>query len=229
MATADYDFSLSRNQIIERAFELIGVRTRGQPLSGDALQEGKLALDMMVKSWQGKNVFLWTVKTIPQSLTAGNASYSLALDPPILSLDAAYLLNGANDHNELDVLSWRDYQSIPDKSSSGNPVAVALDGQANPTLYVYPVPTASGTISLNAICKLKDWDSPTNGADFPVRWERAIVYGLAADLADGYGLPLGERDRLAVKADRLFIEARQGDKENVTDSFVRGSYPVRRR
>lgn len=228
MTTAEYDFTNTRNQIIDRAFEIIGVKTLGETLDGESTQQGVLALNTLVKSWQGKNIFLWTLRTVDQTLSAGTEDYLLTSDPAIVAVDTAYIA-GANDDEKLEVLSWRQYQDIPDKASSGRPVAVAINNLPSPTLYVYPVPTSTLTLRMLAICKLKDWDSASSGGDFPVRWERALTYCLAADLADSYGLQLGERDRLAQKAERLFIEARQGDRDRTDTPFVEGSYCTRRR
>lgn len=228
MATTDYDFTNTRSDIINRAFEIVGAKTLGESLSGELSTQGVQCLNTLVKSWQSKNIFLWALQSVSQTLSASTASYVLTSNPAIVALDAAYLVLGSNDDRKCELLSWRQYEDLPDKAASGVPTAVAIDNAASPTLYVYPVPTTTYTLKMLAITKLKDWDTASSGADFPVRWERALIYGLANDLKDSYGLPLGERDRIEAKAATLFNEARQGDRDRSDCNFVQGAFSNRR-
>lgn len=62
MALSDYDFNTTRNEIIERAYRIIGKLDPGDTLPGDMMVQAVIALNSLVKSWQSKHVFLWTLR-----------------------------------------------------------------------------------------------------------------------------------------------------------------------
>jgi hypothetical protein len=224
MALSDYDFNATRNEIIERAYRIIGKNDPGGPLSGEMMTQAIIALNSMVKSWQSKHVFLWTIKDFTQALSTGVASYSLAAsDPPIYAIDRAYLRIDNIDH-PVDVASWRQYWDIHDKTSTGDPTIVALDNQIAPTMYVWPVPTQSRTLKFTALVRLKDFDTAGGNPDFPVRYLDALTFGLAHALSFEYGLPLAEKRELERQYQAAFQEAKSGERERAEFEFCDGAF-----
>lgn len=60
MATSgSTNFSLTRNQIINQALQLLGVYGVGRTVSSDDLQFCNIALNAMIKAWQNKGLYLW--------------------------------------------------------------------------------------------------------------------------------------------------------------------------
>jgi hypothetical protein len=225
MALAEYDFNLTRNEIIERAYRIIGKLSVGDSLSADMLQQAVVALNSMVKSWQSRNVFLWTIREFTQALARGVASYSLASsDPPFYAFDSAYL-RISNDDRSMDVASWRQYTDIYDKTVSGDPTLVALDNALVPTMYVWPVPSQARTMYFTGLVKLKDFDTAGQNPDFPVRYLEALTFGLAHKLACEYGLPINERRELERLAQQEFGESKAGEtRERAEFEFVSGAF-----
>ena len=224
MALSDYDFNSTRNEIIERAFRIIGKHSPGEPLSGEMMTQAVIALNSMVKSWQSRHVFLWTIQDFTQALTANVASYSLAAsDPPIYALDRAYLRID-NIDKVCDVASWRQYWDIPDKSSTGDPTVVALNLSMTPTLYVWPVPSQARTLKFSALVKLKDFDTAGGNPDFPVRYLDALTFGLAHALSFEYGIPLAEKRELERQYQAAFQEAKSGERERADFEFCDGAH-----
>lgn len=70
-------FSQTRNQIINRAASILGVKTRGRNLTAEEVTDASDILNMMVKSWKSKGQYLW--KTAEGTLfpVVGQASYRL--------------------------------------------------------------------------------------------------------------------------------------------------------
>lgn len=224
MALTDYDFNSTRNEIIERAFRIIGKNPPGEPLSGEMMTQAIIALNSMVKSWQSKHVFLWTIDDFTQSLSAGVASYSLAaLEPPVYALDRAYLRMDNLDR-QCDVASWRQYWDIPNKTAVGDPTIVALDTNITPTLYVWPVPTQTRSLKFSALVKLKDFDTAGGNPDFPVRYLDALTFGLAHALSFEYGLPIAEKRELERQYQASFQEAKSGERERADYEFCDGAH-----
>ena len=81
MAVADYDFALTRNEIIEMAHRKVGALSLGQGLSAEQIDSGVKQLDGMVKSWQNEHVFLWTQRIETVDLVGSDPDYALSTDP----------------------------------------------------------------------------------------------------------------------------------------------------
>jgi hypothetical protein len=231
MAVTDYDFNSTRNEVIERAFRIIGALSLGETLSADQILQGVTALNHVVKSWQSDHIFLWTLKALTISpLVGGTATYALSTDPAVIAVDKAFLRQ-SNKDLPLEVISWRDYQELPNKTDSGDPTCVTIDNLPAPTLYTWPVVSSVTGKSLYLLCitKLKDWDLAAGSGDFPVKFVDALTYSLAANLADEYGLPLGERNQLERKAASFYDIAKRGDRDRSDYEFVSGAFPSDRR
>jgi hypothetical protein len=76
------DFTLTRNQIIELAYENIGVKAQSQQLTNEQYNRGSNMLNSMVKNWASNEIYLWnmdwiTVKILPTSVISnGGNDYS---------------------------------------------------------------------------------------------------------------------------------------------------------
>lgn len=224
MASTDYDWQSSRNKLITRAFRLIGGKSLGEQLNAEEINIGIEVLNDMVKSWQSERIFLWTLKAITQSLSASTTTYALAANPPVIGIERAFIRESGTD-TPVTVLSWQDYWNIPNKADEGRPTHIALDNNKTPTLYVWLTPNATYTLYLLAVTTLEDWESSSGSEDFPPRWTDALVYGLAARLADEYKVP--ERAELWQRAELEFNKAAKGDRQMTTHEEIAPAFPVR--
>lgn len=215
-----YDWNLTRNEIIQRSHRIIGAYNSG--VTADQLSFADTALNSMVKAWQSDHIFLWTLAESTVSLTATNASYSLS-SANIIGIDKAWLRINSTEY-PLRQVSYREYEEIPQKTDAGQPLAYCVNNAISQTLYVYPTPEASYTFYYLGVKKLADFDAAGDNADFPQRWIDAISYGLAAQLADEYGLPISERQWITAKANEIKEAARRGERENKEEEFVEGAY-----
>lgn len=220
MAASDYDFSVTRTQILERALRQVGALALGETMAADEEAQATLVLNTIVKSWQSRRTFLWSQVTYTQALSAGVGSYALPTSPPIVSLDAGYLRDSDNIDTPIIRSTLSEFRSISDKTATGEPTHYACDSSY---LYVWPIPEATPvfTFYADAISKLKDWDAPGSVGDFPVEWVNALVFAVAADLSHEYGLPPGERQALKLEAENYFHIARSGTR-GTEDSCVIG-------
>jgi hypothetical protein len=223
MAASDYNFNVTRNEIIERAYRIIGKLSVGETMSAEMLSQALIAMNSMIKSWQSRNVFLWTIKEFSLALVPGTKTYVAPTDPPIYAIDQAYI-RLTNDDQRIQICSWRQYVDIWDKDSPGEPDVIALTTDITPSIYVWPVPTSAGTIYYTGIVKLKDFDTAGGNPDFPVRYIEAITYGLAHKLSSEYGLPIAERRELERQFQQEFAEAKGGERERADFEFVDGAF-----
>jgi hypothetical protein len=54
----------------------------------------------------------------------------------------------------------------------------------------------SDVIRYTKVLKFQDFDTASNNPDFPVRWTQALIYGLAYDISQEYGIPGEEKARI---------------------------------
>lgn len=226
MAASDYDFVQTRTEIIEGALRKVGALGFGENVTGEEGVNAAIALNEMVKEWQTRDVLLWQLTPLTLTFTASNASASLPLDPPVIGIDEAQRLVTGSVYESMEVISWRDYQAIETKADPGSPLKITMDNARNGSAYVYPTPTATETVRILAITKLKDWDTTVATGDMPEHWGLALKYGLAAILADDYKLPLSERSALAAKAQYYFGRAKGSDRDRADKLVIKGSYTL---
>ena len=114
------------------------------------------------------------------------------------------------------LISDDEYQNLSLKTSSGS----VNEAYYNPTrdtngeLHVWVTSSSvKDTIFVVYQRPFEDFDAAADNPDFPVEWFRALVYGLAYDLASDYGIPLQERALLKLDRDEILGDAMDGDEE----------------
>lgn len=222
MATTDYDFNLTRNEIIQDAFQIIGAISLGETLTANQIDQGVKRLNSLLKSWQNKHVFLHAQQLQTQALASGDADYTLGNE--VKSIVQAYYTDSGYDQ-DVNIISYPEYLKIPDKDVPGDPVVCALNytPQAR-VLYVYPVPTGSLTLSYLAEVRLQDADSASGNIDIPQEYLDALTYGLAARLVDRYSIPLGEKQMIKREAEQLFQELKTSEHDYEDVTFVASAF-----
>lgn len=70
-------FTQTRNDIINRALSILGVKTRGRALTAEEVNEASDALNLFVKGLKSEGVYLWKYAEGTLFLTVGQESYTL--------------------------------------------------------------------------------------------------------------------------------------------------------
>jgi len=232
MALTEFDYLATRNEIIEGAFRIVGAHEPGQVLSGEMLDQGVKALQLVVKSWTNKNLFLWSFDQSSFATVADQELYTTTDlsgdDDAIIGLDKAWVVD-SNEDLPLEVISYSRYQDIADKeTNTGRPCAIAFKATPEPSFYIWPSPDAAYTIKILSVYPLKDFDAAAESGDVPARFQRALKYGLAEDLFDEYPGPMNEREYVQGKAEFLFLEAKNFNIQLETTNEVESMYGNRR-
>jgi hypothetical protein len=68
-------FSQTRNDIINRALSILGVKTRGRALTAEEVNEASDALNLFVKGLKSEGIYLWKYAEGTLFLTVGQESY----------------------------------------------------------------------------------------------------------------------------------------------------------
>lgn len=138
---------------------------------------------------------------------------------------SAYI-NYSSADTPMRVLTKAQYHSIEDKTETGVPEYAMLDFTGTPAVYLYPISNVSCTINLMVFRLIDDFDVTGDNPGLPVKWFRFLVAGLASEIAPDCGLPVGERDRLAMDAEKLKIRAMATDFEKTGVKQIMASVPV---
>ena len=224
MAATDFDYVATRNEIIEGAFRIVGALEPDQSLTAEMLAQGIKALQLLIKSWANKHVFLWSYNQDSFSTVVGDITYTSSLDQSILGIDKAYVVD-SNDDIPIEVISYSRYLDIVNKeTNTGRPLAIAYKPTPDPSIYVWPEPDAVYTVKFLKIVPLQDFDSASTTGDLPVEFHRALKYGLAEDLFDEYPGPINERLYVQKKAKDLFDEAKNNDVAVESNNEVESLY-----
>jgi len=215
------DFIHTRDTIIQAAFRKIGI---GNQTDSTLISQAAEALNTLVAAWQERGVFLWTVEQASATLVDGTAYYDADAEALAVLPESLYWrdANGA-DQQIVNILSRAEYDALLDKDSSGAPTSAYIESRpisANASvqrIYLWPVPSSNEdgqTLYYRVVKRLQDFDASGDNPDFPVSASRALIYGLAYELAPEYGIPIAERDRLRVEADREFLLLRDSSTES---------------
>ncbi len=70
-------FTQTRNNIINRAYKIIGIKTRGRDLTAEEINEASEALNLYVKGLKSEGVYLWKYAEGTLFLKVGQESYIL--------------------------------------------------------------------------------------------------------------------------------------------------------
>jgi len=200
-------------EVVTDALEKIGVVDGESEPEAYEVAKGVRALNRMLKSWQNKGYNLWTYASQSVPLTTA-ASYTLDPVRPV-RVHSVRLKRGAVE-TPMERLTRDEYDDLPMKSSQGMPTTWYFDRQREAArLYIWPVlATANGeTLEITYERELEDMASPgdlNDTLDMPGEWWDAVVYGLAARLADDF---MVNAPNVIARAERELSEALAADRE----------------
>lgn len=212
MATSgSIDFSLTAREIVVMALKKLGVFDP----TADEVADGIEEMNVMLKGWQmmPQSPNLWRQTEGSVTLVASTASYTLS-PKPFRVVDARYR-NTSSQDLPMEELTREEYQSLPNKTSTGVPTCYYVDYQrASTVMYVWPLMAAvtTETIKYDYQRAYEDIDAPSNDVDIPSEYTDVVVYSLADRLQDQFGKSVPSVTR---RAEFLVAAASAADRESV--------------
>lgn len=183
------DFAMTANDIIAKAFNLLGIGSIGETLTARHYEDGRLSLNLMMKSWAtSEHLWLRTQAVVP--LVASQASYTMS-PRPMRVIEVRRQIIASSIETPLTEWARQQYIEQPNKTVASIPNAFYFDPQmAAGTLYLWPTPSAS-TASLQRIVltywrTIQDFDTSIDTPDLPQEWLEAIIWNLADALRTEY-------------------------------------------
>lgn len=174
------------SEIATAALRKIGVVSQDEEATTYDQNTALLSLNLMLKGWQNRRYLTWTYTSGTLTLTTA-ASYTLSPVRPVRIVNARF--KSGSIETPMFEMTRDEYDSIPQKSSTGQPTQFYYDRQREDALfYVWPVlATAAGeTIEYTYEREIEDITSWSQTVDLPVEWMEAAVYNLASRLTEDY-------------------------------------------
>jgi len=187
------------NDIISRAYRILGDLGTGEALTAAQADDGLEALNAMVDSFSIERLMIYHVRqeslTWPANTTSRTIGDGGDFDThrPDRVENGTYFEDANSIAYAVDVIRNRSvYDNIYDKTvTSSYPEILFYDPSMTlGTLYVYPVPASSLTLKLNSWQPLQVFDSLTETLTLPPGYRRMLAYNLAKELEAESGLVL---------------------------------------
>ena len=187
--TAIFDKNFSIDEIIEEAYERIGINE----LYGQLLKSARRSLNVLFQEWANRGLHYWEVENNNITLVDGQATYTMyrstgdgTSDTTAVYgvddiLEASY--RASNVDAPLTKISRSEYQALSNKTSEGQPSQYFVQrfiDKVTITLYLTPGSTEAGnTINYYYVKRIQDVGVYTNAADVPYRFVPCMLSGLA--------------------------------------------------
>lgn len=183
-----YNSNLNRNALIESAYRSIGVLAPGVTLSGELLNEGIEAVNLIVRELDATGKWLWGIGA-PSTITlvANTFVYASANGLPtnILELMTATYRDATAQDWPLTILTAEGYDRLGNKTETGEPTAVYLADHrdvGSQTLYVDRMLASVNTQSVVTGTDANPYkcirshtattsEKPITGANYLLYWE----------------------------------------------------------
>ena len=202
--TATFDKTFAIDEIVEEAFERIGL----QNVSGYQLKSARRSLNIMLQEWGNRGIHYWQIDELDIDLIEGQAEYKFfrSSDDGTSATSNPNGVYGISDVLEAQLRSNRTqttqsdspmtkvdrsvYGGFSNKLSKGTPnqyfVQRFID---HVSIQIYPTPDStngSKDMHIYYIKRIQDAGDYTNATDLPFRFVPCMVSGLAYYLAQKY-------------------------------------------
>ena len=196
---------------------------------GVQLDDGTMQWTTVNGAPTGSSVTLTDALT--DSASDGNVvvAYTSALVRPLKVLSARrYNFDSAIDVPMFE-MDRMEYQEMPNKTSASSVNGYYYDrrGGANSLglFYVWPKPSSvDDCIKMTVARQIEDFTVAGDNADVPTEWLKALVDGLAFEMATEFNVPPGKYSMLEKRAAQSLAEATWGEEEITTVEFVPARY-----
>ena len=202
--TATFDKTFSIDEIIEEAFERIGLNS----VAGYQMKSARRSLNILFQEWGNRGIHYWEIDELDLDLIEGQAEYKFfrssgdgtsATSTPngvygISDVLEAHLRSNRTQTTQSDSpmtkVDRATYGGFSNKLSKGTPnqyfVQRFID---HVSIQIYPTPdstNASKDMHFYYIKRIQDIGDYTNATDVPFRFVPCMISGLAFYLAQKY-------------------------------------------
>ena len=203
--TTTFDKTFSIDEIIEEAFERLGI----QNVTGYQLKTSRRSINIMLQEWGNRGIHYWEIDETNMDLIEGQSDYDFfrsSADGTSAVTTPVNGITGMSDILEAQLRSNRTstdqsdspmtkvdrstYAGFSNKLSKGTPNQYWVERFIDKVrVHIYPTPdstNASKDMHIHYIKRIQDAGDYTNASDVPFRFIPCMVSGLAFYLAQKY-------------------------------------------
>lgn len=207
-------FNQNAREVITQALRVISVLPAGQAANADDAELARIHLNLMLKTWQADGCNLWREHEDTAVFATNTAT--VTLDPRVIDVMEARLVLDNNYERALQRYGTGEYQALPIKTASGDPVIFNLvKNRASTQMRVWMVPTQSRTVKYTAARVVEDVADLGDDIDVPQEWLECVIYGLASRLLEPFEVSVNNpalATRVQARADSLYAVMRNADR-----------------
>lgn len=199
---------------------------------GDDYNLARDVLGMELQALQAEGLLQATMSRASLAIVAATSQYTLPagiIDVYVGNdgLVGQFLPTGTTFGMPVRVMTRHDYMAqVPDKTTTGHPSGVYIERFATVRLQFWPVPTTAGSFTYESERLIYDGDPGSVTLDVIRKWQKAICYGVAWQVAMAKSAPLDRVNALKETAESEKTTARAQDVEKGPAVFYVGSrYP----
>lgn len=199
-------WSLTARDIVTAALQENAITALGRDPKAREMDACLVRLNGLLKSWRvGMHLEQGATVTVPADSASG------LLDEGIGEVLSVRLVISATNERLLARWERDQYFSIPNKTSSGQPVAYyTADSLAGSTIYLYPVPSVETTLKVDYLRLPETITDTGQTVDFPERYTEALYSNLAVRCAGLFGVQPSQE--LFQRAERLRREVEDAER-----------------
>ncbi len=190
---------VTANDIIERAYRILGDLGTGEAMTASQANDGLEALNAMLDSFSIERLMIYQIRQEPLTWPANTVSQTIGsggdfdTHRPDRIENGTYFEDSNNIAYAVKIIQNREvYDEIYDKTvTSSYPNLIFYDPSVTiGTLYVYPVPAGALTLKLNSWQPLTVFDSLSEVLVLPPGYRRMLQFNLARELEPEAALPM---------------------------------------
>lgn len=182
-------YAPTTTEIIEGAFNCLGVAQEGEALTPRMYSDGLRALNWLIQTWCA-NPHLWAYTEGTLTMVGGQAAYALSDPRPLRITSVRRVRQGIQV--PLIQFSRQEYFDMPTQTTSPSiPVNYYFDPQVDEgTLYLWPCPSATTaaqyTLAMTYVRQMDVMNATNNTLDMPQQWIEPVTWNLAKRLLTQY-------------------------------------------
>jgi len=193
--------------VIKDALRDLGVLGKAQTIDDDDAARALQRMNDMLDSWSIQPYAIYAWSDVTHTLVASTSSYTIGPSGADITaarpvqIKAAYVRDANSYDDPIDVISYRDYQGITDKTTGADyPNRLAYNPtHPSGTIYLWPVPDTAYTLHMIVEGLLTNLALTSTTFTFPPGYRMAVVSNLALKLAPMFGVQLTRELRETAK------------------------------
>lgn len=174
-------------ELITAAYRKLGIAGEGETVSAQMKTDAKQALNLLLERWENDTDIALTEEQV-FATAASTRYYTVGVgmtwvgNKPLV-IESAYTTVGGVDY-PLTIITEKEYMEIPDKTTEGTPeLLFYLPEEITGTVYLYPVPSAVGTVTILNSKPFTPCTSLAADVELPKGYKSALINNLAIEMS----------------------------------------------